>query len=171
MLRRAIYVVIGVIGGVIGVAGMVALIGWALPVKHTASRTVTLNAPPQQVFDLMSDFAHAAAWRDGVTRVEMLPDDGKGPLFREYGSMGPMLMRAEVIERPHRLVTRIADPELPFGGTWTHTLRPAPSGGTEHTITEDGEIYNVFFRALARFIFGYTSTIEQYQASLAKRLG
>jgi len=167
MLRRAIYIVIGVIVA----AGIVAVIGWILPVKHTAARTVTLNAPPEQVFDLMADFAHAAAWRDGVTRIEMLPDDGKGPLFREYSSTGPILMRAEVIERPHRLVVRIADPELPFGGTWTHTLRPGPSGGTEHTITEDGEIYNVFFRAMARFIFGYTSTIEQYQASLAKRLG
>jgi len=167
MLRWAIYFVIGLIGA----AGIVALIGWTLPVKHTASRTVTLNAPPEQVFDLMSDFAHAAAWRAGVTRVEMLPDDGQGPLFREHSSMGPMLMRAEVIDRPIRMVTRIADPALPFGGTWTHTLRPAPSGGTEHTITEDGEIYNVFFRAMARFIFGYSSTIEEYQASLAKRLG
>ena len=66
MLRRAIYVVIGVIGAAGGAAVLLALIGWMLPVKHTASRTVTLNAPPEQVFDLMSDFMHAAAWRDGV---------------------------------------------------------------------------------------------------------
>lgn len=167
MLRWAIAFAIGLIGA----AGIVALIGWMLPVKHAASRTVTLNAPPAQVFDLISDFAHAAEWRTGVTRVEMLPDDGKGPLFREHSSMGPMLMRAEAIDRPTRLVTRIADPALPFGGTWTHTLRQTASGGTEHTITEDGEIYNVFFRAMARFVFGYTSTIEEYQAALAKRLG
>ncbi len=167
MLRWAIYIVIGVLG----VAGVVALIGWSLPVGHTASRTITLTASPEQVFDVISDFARAAEWRAGVSRVEILPDDGKGPLFREYSSMGQMLMRAETIERPRRLVTRIADPALPFGGTWTHTLRPAVSGGTEHTVTEDGEIYNVFFRAMARFIFGYTSTIEQYQTALAQRVG
>ena len=68
MLRRVIYVVIGVIGAAGGAAVLLALIGWMLPVKHTASRTVTLNAPPEQVFDLMSDFAHAAGWRDGVGR-------------------------------------------------------------------------------------------------------
>jgi uncharacterized protein YndB with AHSA1/START domain len=167
MLRWAIYIVVGLVG----LAGVVALIGWTLPVTHMASRTITLNAPPEQVFDLISDFARAAEWRGSITRVEMLPDDGKGPLFREHSSMGPMLMRAEVIERPGRLVTRIADPSLPFGGTWTHTLRALPSGGTEHTVTEDGEIYNVFFRAMARFIFGYTSTIEEYQTALATFLG
>ena len=167
MFRWTIYGV----AGLLGVVGLIALVGWTLPVRHTASRTITLNATPEQVFDVISDFARAAEWRTGVTRVEMLPDDGKGPLFREHSSMGPMLMRAEVIERPSRLVTRIADPALPFGGTWTHTLRAAPAGGTEHTVTEDGEIYNVFFRAMARFIFGYTSTIDEYQRALAARVG
>ena len=28
------------------------------------------------------------------------------------------------------------------------------------TITERGEIYNVVFRTLAKFVFGYTSTME-----------
>ena len=167
MLRWAIYVVVGLIG----VAGIIAIVGWSLPVGHSASRTVTLNAAPERVFDVIADVAHGAEWRTGVTRIEMLPDDGKGPLFREHNSMGPMLMRVEVIDRPSRLVTRIADPSLPFGGTWTHTLTPAASGGTAHTITEDGEIYNVFFRAMAKFIFGYTSTIEEYQSALAKKIG
>ena len=165
MLRWALYV----FAAVVGVAGVLAIIGWSLPVKHSASRTVTLNAPPDRVFDAIADFARAPEWRTGVTRVEMLPDDGRGPQFREHSSFGPMLMRAEAIERPSRLVTRIADPALPFGGTWTHVLKPTPSGGTEHTITEDGEIYNVFFRVMSRFIFGYTATIEEYQNALAAK--
>jgi len=167
MAKWALYLALSLIA----VAGLTALVGWTLPVGHSVSRTITLSASPDQVFDLISNFSRAPEWRDGVTRVETLPDDGKGPLFREHSSMGAMLMRAEVIERPHRLVTRIADPTLPFGGTWTHTLRPTPSGGTEHTVTEDGEIYNVMFRALARFVFGYSSTIDDYQRALAKRFG
>lgn len=166
MLRWAIYIVVGLVG----IAGIVALIGWTLPVTHQTSRTITLAAPPDKVFDVIADFARAPDWRPGVTRVEMLPDDGKGVLFREHNSHGPMLMRAEMIERPARLVTRIADPSLPFGGTWTHTLRPTAAGGTEHTITEDGEVSNVIFRALSRFVFGHAATIEQYQEALAKRM-
>jgi hypothetical protein len=43
--------------------------------------------------------------------------------------------------------------------------------GTELAITEDGEIYNVWFRALARFVFGHTSTMDGYLLSLAKKFG
>ncbi len=36
-----------------------------------------------------------------------------------------------------------------------------PTGsGSRVTITERGEIYNPIFRTLARFVFGYTSTME-----------
>jgi hypothetical protein len=58
-------------------------------------------------------------------------------------------------------VSRIADPNLPFGGTWTFEITPAP-GGARLRITEDGEIYNPLFRFMARFIFGYEGTINGY---------
>ncbi|PYP70520.1 MAG: hypothetical protein DMD41_14750, partial [Gemmatimonadetes bacterium] len=71
---------------------------------------------------------------------------------------------------PRRLVRRIADPKLPFGGTWTWEITAAP-GGSTLTITEDGEIYNPIFRFVARFILGYTGTMESYLKALAARLG
>ena len=38
------------------------------------------------------------------------------------------------------------------------------------TITERGEIYNVIFRALSKFVFGYTSTMESCLAAAQKKL-
>lgn len=71
---------------------------------------------------------------------------------------------------PRRLATRIADKSLPFGGTWTFEI--APEGvGSEVRITEDGEIYNVIFRFMARFIFGYTTSIETYLRDLGAKFG
>ena len=46
---------------------------------------------------------------------------------------------------PRRLVTRIADPNLPWGGTWTTEITPAP-GGSVMRITEDGYVNNPLFR-------------------------
>jgi hypothetical protein len=69
-----------------------------------------------------------------------------------------------------RLAVRIADPKLPFGGTWTFDIAPAP-GGAELRITEDGEVYNVLFRFMARFIFGYTASIETYLRDIAAKFG
>jgi hypothetical protein len=65
---------------------------------------------------------------------------------------------------------RIADPDLPFGGTWTFEITPSDSG-SDIVLTENGEIYNPLFRFMARFVFGYEGTIEQYLEDLRKKLG
>lgn len=71
---------------------------------------------------------------------------------------------------PTRLVTRIADRNLPFGGAWTHEITPEP-GGCLVKITEAGEIYNPIFRFMARFVFGYNGSIEAYLRALHKKFG
>ncbi len=43
--------------------------------------------------------------------------------------------------------------------------------GLRERITEDGEVYNVIFRFMARFFFGYTATIEGYLRDLGHRFG
>jgi hypothetical protein len=70
-----------------------------------------------------------------------------------------------------RLRVRIADKGLPFGGTWTFEIAPAAGGGSELRVTEDGEVYNVIFRFMARFIFGYHASIETYLRDLGAKFG
>ena len=73
-------------------------------------------------------------------------------------------------EAPRLLVVRIADPDLAFGVTWRYEVAPAANGSTL-TITEDGEIYNLLFRVMARFVFGYESTLVAYLTAADARLG
>lgn len=165
-MKIALYVAAGLIGVVL----VIVVIGYMLPVKHVASSERTVGGSPEQVYALISTPADFPRWRGDVKTVDILPDvDGK-PRFRENGSNGPILM--EVTERvpAKRLVTRIADPDLAFGGTWTYELTPAP-GGTTLRITEDGEIYNPAFRFMARFVFGYSATQKGYLDALEKRMG
>jgi hypothetical protein len=74
-------------------------------------------------------------------------------------------------EPPARIAVRIADRGLPFGGTWTFQIAPVPGGGSDLRIDEDGEIYNVIFRFMARFFFGYTASIEGYLRDLGVKFG
>ncbi len=159
-----------VVGGLVLLVGVVAVIGLMLPKGHHAAKSVALRAAPAAVFAVITDFAKAAEWRSDLQRVEMLPNEGGAVMFREIGGQGPMTFRVEALEPPTRLVTRIADKSLPFGGTWTYELRPQGSG-TELTITEDGEVYNPIFRFMSKFFFSQTATIEAYLASLKRRLG
>jgi hypothetical protein len=69
------------------------------------------------------------------------------------------------------MVARVIDPAGDFGGTWTYDLAPGEGGGTQVTITEDGEIYNPIFRVVARFITGYEATMESYLDALAAHVG
>jgi hypothetical protein len=161
VLRWILYIVLG-LGGAIGLA---ALVGLALPKGHRASRTATYAAAPAVVFDVVADVARA-----DVQRVELLPDESGKRMFREHGRQGAITYRVEVLTRPTRMVVRIADASLAFGGTWTHELRPAPSGGTELTTTEDGEVYNPIFRFMSKFFFSPTATIDGYQRALRARL-
>ncbi|MEO6436010.1 MAG: SRPBCC family protein [Tepidisphaeraceae bacterium] len=159
-----------VVGGLVLLVCAVAVIGLMLPKGHHAAKSVTLRAAPVEVFAVITDFAKAGEWRSGLQRVEMLPNEGGAVMFREIGGQGPMTFRVEALEPPTRLVTRIADKSLPFGGTWTYDLRPQGSG-TELTITEDGEVYNPIFRFMSTFFFSQTAAIEAYLASLERRLG
>jgi hypothetical protein len=79
-------------------------------------------------------------------------------------------MVVDLAERPRKVVTRIDDPDLQFGGSWTFRIDPAP-GGSELTITENGEIRNAIFRALARLAFGYESAMNDYLKSLGRKFG
>ena len=153
----------------VGLVGLMAVVGWMLPVGHTASRSAVIDALPARVFGAVTQVDQYPSWRTGVTAVEILPDDSRGRRFREDGSDGPIIFRIESSVSPSRFLTRIDDPEQPFGGTWTYDLA-AEGGGTRLTITEDGEVYNPIFRFLARFVFSQTATMEQYLADVQKHV-
>jgi uncharacterized protein YndB with AHSA1/START domain len=154
---------------IIALVGVVAAVGLLLPKGHRASRTVVYPAAPEVVFAAITDFARFPDWRKDVKKVELLPDDGRGQRFREDGKNGVIAYRVELREPNRKLVTRIDDPSLPFGGTWMFELTPAPEG-TSLTITEDGEIYNPIFRTLSKVVFSPSATIDTYQADLRTRL-
>ena len=162
-MRRAVQIVAVLIALVL----LVIAVGYALPVEHVASRNATFRQAPEEIFGVLTDPSHFAEWRSDVTSVEVL---ASAPLrWREHGSNGDITFVVQESARPGRLVTRIDDRSLPFGGTWTYELTPS-GGGTGLTITEHGEVYNPLFRFLSRFVFGQTATIDAYLAALQKRL-
>ena len=119
-------------------------IGAMLPVKHEAQRTTRLTKSPAEVYAVV---AGPNDW---------LP--GKQVAYEQVEA-----------DPPRKLVTRISDKSLPFGGTWTYDLKQA-GAGTELTITENGEVYNPLFRFVSKYIMGHTATIDQYLAALRKKL-
>jgi uncharacterized protein YndB with AHSA1/START domain len=152
------------------VAGVIALIGSRLPQAHVASREGRVSAPPEAVWQAITNVDAFNTWRAGVSRVQRLPDREGKTTWIEHTSDGRLTLTVEHAEPPRLLVIRLADPDLPFGGTWTYEIAAASAGSTVVRITEHGEIYNPAFRFMARYVFGHHGTIEKYLASLEKKL-
>jgi hypothetical protein len=132
--------IVGAVVALVLLVGVVAFAGSRLPVAHVAASRARYDAEMDAVWS--------------AVEAEIAASDTK----------------VEIVERdpPRRLMTRIP-PGGPFGGTWTLELAPQAKG-TRLTITEHGEVYNVIFRFLSRFVFGHYGTQEQLLRAVGTRL-
>lgn len=155
---------------VVALVAIVAIVGAFLPREHSATRSARLSKSPAEVFALIVDFENGKNWRTGLEKTEMLDSrDGK-TRFREHTSFGPITFIVESSIPGEKLVTRIDDPDLGFGGTWTFRLTP-DGQGTRLEITEDGFVSNVLMRTMSKLFFSHTATMEAYLMDAGKKFG
>jgi uncharacterized protein YndB with AHSA1/START domain len=156
----------------VALVGIVAIIGSLLPKQHTATRAARFRQPPEAIWSAITDYSKFSEWRKSVKGVEALPPVNGKPSWREFDKYDHSIPY-EIVEStpPQHLITQIADPDLPFGGTWTYEISPQTNGSTVLRITENGEIRNVFFRFVSRFFMGYTKTMEEYLNALGEKFG
>ena len=136
------------IGGAIALLILViTVVGYLLPKEHLAKRTAKFRKQPAEVYALISG---PQDWRPGSK------DD-------------PPTVMVESVA-PQRHVTRISDPSLPFGGTWTWELDPT-TDGCEVRLTENGFVSNPIFRFISHFFIGHHSSMDTYLKHLSSKLG
>lgn len=158
------------------VAGALAFLVLALYVvgsfverEHVATCRARFRQPAEALFAAITDVEGFPAWRAVESVVRLDPIGGK-PAYRETTRQGACVYAVERSDAPRELVLRIADDDLPYGGTWTFVVTPA-DGGATLAITEAGFVKPPIFRTLARFVFGYHATMEQYLGALGKKFG
>jgi uncharacterized protein YndB with AHSA1/START domain len=151
----------------------VAIAGAMLPKQHVSTRAARFRQSPDAIWAAVTDYTKFPAWRKDVAQIEPLPDVNGKPSWREFDRHGRSIpFQVMVAVPPKVFVVRIADPTLPFGGTWTYEIAPARDGSSSLLrITENGEIYNPVFRFVARFILGYSQTQDQYLRALGTKFG
>jgi hypothetical protein len=160
-----------VLAGLVVLVAVLALVGSMLPREHRATRVATFRQSPETLFAVARDFGAHPTWRSEVKAIELLPPQNGIVSYRETSRHGTVTYRVKE-ERPNqRLVTEIVDDGLPYGGTWTLEFAPAANGGAAVRVTEDGFVKPALFRFLARFVFGYASTMEGYLHALGKKFG
>jgi uncharacterized protein YndB with AHSA1/START domain len=164
---RWLLVVLAVVAGVVL---LVVVGGMLLPTAHTARTHATINAPPDTIWRALTDVEAFPSWRSDVSRVELLPAANGRKTWREIGKDGTITFEEVVAEPPRRLVGRIADPSLPFGGSWTYDVA-SDGAGSRVTFTEEGVVRNPVYRFMSRFVFGHHATQEAYLRALGRKFG
>ena len=108
------------------------------------TETFVIAAPPELVFDYMTDPANLAAWETSKTLVEPLTDGAKrlGTRVRERTKPPGAKEFEQIVEftefdRPRRFHVHVVEGPQPIDGTWT--LRPEAED-TEVTFTAEGEL-------------------------------
>ncbi len=132
LLRWSGYLFIVLLAATAVVMGM----GSRLPAEHTATATGEIAAPRERVWSMIVDVAKQPGWRTGLKAVEVLSAEGDETCWREVQAWMAMPLCATRSEAPRLRVVQIADPKLPFGGSWTYELEAA--GPTSTTRDDHG---------------------------------
>jgi hypothetical protein len=149
-------------GILIGLVLIIVIIGYLLPVKHTSSVQVSINASPAEVWARLTDFSGYPAWRSDVKSVNVR----SAVEWVEVNDRGDSLpLKIITLDAGQRLVTQIEGQNLPFGGGWEFRLKNN-GDSTSVTITENGEVYNPLFRFVSKFIMGHNATLKKYAGFL-----
>ena len=167
-MKKKLLIALGVL---VGLVAIIFAVGALLPREHVATRSAHFNQPPETVWAAITNYKDFPSWRADLKSVETLPEKNGWPQWQETFSDGTIMpLETKEYTPPQRLVMRITDESLPFGGTWTYELTP-DAGGTTLRITEHGFVNPALFRFLSRFVFGQSWIIDSYLKSLGKKFG
>ena len=169
-MKTVLKVVAAIVAVLVLLIVIMLAIGSRLPQQHVASRSIRLHRAPAEVYKLVRDFGQHPKWRSDVKNVEVLGTVDGHLQFREHGSNGTVTYEVLDDIAGQRIVTRIVDKDLGYSGSWEYSFAPT-ADGTQITITERGEVSNLMFRFMSRYIFGHTATIDSYLKSLAQHFG
>ncbi len=165
------WLVLGIALVIVGLPTAIWSAGTLLPKAHSVTRSATVAAPPGKVWGLVTDFANEAKWNKTIKSSTRGPDMNGHEVWLTVDKRGDK-MPLETVETVagQKLVRRIADPKLPYGGRWTITL--APDGdGTLVSVTEDGEVFNPIYRFMARTFMDEAATVNAYLSGLTAAAG
>jgi uncharacterized protein YndB with AHSA1/START domain len=160
-----------ILGSLAAIGALIAIIGALLPRDHVVTLAARIAAPPAAVWNVITDAPSFPTWRRDVTKVEMLAPTPTGPSWREHSRNGAITMVVDLADPPRKMIGRIADEGLPFGGTWTFEIAPDGDSASRVSVTEAGSVYNPIFRFVSRFIMGHTTSIDGYLRALGRRFG
>lgn len=152
--------VLWIVGGLAALGAATYALGFALPRDHVAQSSRLIPMPIEQAAARIRNVRAYPEWRGDIA-LEITGESEGAVAYIENQDGDRVSYRLTEPERGRRFVAVITDDTLPYGGQWTFTLTPE-GDATRVTVEEDGEIRDPLYRVFARFVFGYTASMDAY---------
>lgn len=161
-------IVLIILGVIVGIIVLMVIIGYLMPVKHTASVSAEIKLPANKLYKLITNTKKYTKWRFELKDVKVV-NDKEWVEVSKFGEMG--FSFTELEENKKIVATIKPDKSLQFGGSWTYELEPEDEKTTQLTITENGEVYSPFFRFMSKFIMGHKGNLNRFMENLKDEVG
>ena len=146
--------------------------GANLPESYEVTRRATYDQPIGAVWQAITDYEKLPGWAEHIQNVEKREDQEGFPVWR-FTTKDGHYMDILVVksEEPALFVSRIAETDLPFGGSWTFVLVKKGEDTTELVLKEESYIDSPFWRLAMEFILGKSTMVDTYLAELGQKFG
>jgi len=151
--------------GPMALATLMWALGLLLPPQHSEEVRTLLGASAETVWAVLTDLDGMPDWRQGLRRVERLPDAEGQVRWLEIRSAGrsTTYQRVESFS-PRRMVVQSSEQNR----RWVYEIRPLDRG-SELAVREERTITNPLLRTVAA-VFGDRDRIEDLTRDLERRL-
>jgi uncharacterized protein YndB with AHSA1/START domain len=163
---------LGLLIAIVALGAIVFVVGLMIPAEDETVVSITLAAPPHVVWQVLTDYAALGSWQPQYARTELTTSrSGSQPArWRAVFKDGYVVNFEETeYDAPRRLVNKIADKNLPFGGSWTMVLTPVQEG-THLTLISKAELPNPFLRIAAKLLARPRPILENVLHELKKKV-
>lgn len=151
---------------ILAVVAIVAMIGLFLPKQREFVKQAALKSPPEKVFQVVTDVANQASWRNDVQKITIIdkntwtevPKQGTPITFKIKRKIENQLFEIEIVEPKS------------FNGYWVGTFEKT-GAGTNVVFKEVVTIENPFFRIVSSLFVDLDKTMEIYLSNVKTKLG
>ena len=134
------------------------VVGAGMSARHTLTRTMSFEAPPERVWSALLSIRQLPYDRSDLNAIDQGTATRPPDSIEIVGT--PVAITIEKFQPPHDLVLRTADPDLSYVGVWTLQIAPEGPNVSKLTVVEDAEVRGRFLRFLVRTVLGEDVLIE-----------
>ncbi len=146
------------------------LTGWLHRSERVFSGSVTLDRPPEQVYELLTDYERLPEWFSPCEAVEIKRTDDHTLWIATFANGEVARVMGMAMAPPVRLIWRFTSENRHVSAYWEFELTPH-DGGTQLSLSTSGVAHHWVYRLTSDSIIDDEAHIKEFLNALAAESG